>query len=46
MRPVLAVSSSPERGLADAALPGLSGMSDAELEAWLVGHGEPAYRAR
>jgi 23S rRNA (adenine2503-C2)-methyltransferase len=26
--------------------PGLSGVAPAELEAWLVGHGQPAYRGR
>jgi 23S rRNA (adenine2503-C2)-methyltransferase len=40
------MASPPRHGAADPALPGLSGVSDADLEAWLVGQGEPAYRAR
>jgi 23S rRNA (adenine2503-C2)-methyltransferase len=33
-------------GRSRASRPGLSGLADGELEEWLVGEGEPAYRAR
>jgi 23S rRNA (adenine2503-C2)-methyltransferase len=34
------------RATAEDARPGLSGLADAALEAWLAEHGQPAYRAR
>ncbi|HET9851761.1 MAG TPA: 23S rRNA (adenine(2503)-C(2))-methyltransferase RlmN [Candidatus Limnocylindrales bacterium] len=46
MRPVLTMASPPRRGAVEASPPGLSGLSDAALEAWLAERGEPAYRAR
>jgi 23S rRNA (adenine2503-C2)-methyltransferase len=36
----------PRAPTAGAVLPGLSGLSDVALEAWLAEHGEPAYRSR
>jgi 23S rRNA (adenine2503-C2)-methyltransferase len=46
VQPSIVPAPPPRRATAGAALPGLSGLSDAALRAWLAEHGAPAYRAR